>query len=481
MCFALAGPMIIGGVYEAVLDNRVVEFVLEKRTNGNLTLDMRCRLLMMVLIGNLDLALGAEDNGAPARATSHSQRLSTANERADSSNGMVVLEGVPTDDGPKITRIPSTTGSEHTVGNILQRPVHATQQRNSSVSNATADGSHSQLVPGDRVLSRPHSAATHTDTELDDLTQARIPQRRSTRHLRPTPWRDMERLLYPIRLFDDDHPERGISPRQFSRRHRDLPCQDAAICMDESHLERLQPRPRTNMVKREIRKTKTRLRTMLNCQYSFGSMVGAPVVFFLGGFIFALVQSLQSFGNEDIALALAFGQWYMTIPHIAIISGLLLAGNNPNILEGVVATQRHEKEAEVKVLGLRFGLAYPSCYKVAWQWHRGHNKKLWIDKLLQTYSRGGVCPDGADRDEAGFVRDLEYLRNRTTLSPLDWFLVLFLVALLVGVPFFLAFITAFYTPQIGLSCESFTFLAYACSQFGQIILCVCFLFFGYLS
>jgi hypothetical protein len=105
---------------------------------------------------------------------------------------------------------------------------------------------------------------------------------------------------------------------------------------------------------------------MLNCQYSFGSMVGAPVVFFLSGFIFAFVQNVQELGSEDIALALAFGQWYMTIPHIAIVSGLLLAGNNPSILEGVFATQREAGLDRVKFLGLNFGLAYPSCYKVAW-------------------------------------------------------------------------------------------------------------------
>jgi hypothetical protein len=31
-------------------------------------------------------------------------------------------------------------------------------------------------------------------------------------------------------------------------------------------------------MEKQIRKTKTRLRTMLHCQYSFGSIVGAPVM-----------------------------------------------------------------------------------------------------------------------------------------------------------------------------------------------------------
>lgn len=51
ICFALAGPMILSGLYEALLDNRVLDFVKEKVDNKRLTLDMRCRLLMIILIG----------------------------------------------------------------------------------------------------------------------------------------------------------------------------------------------------------------------------------------------------------------------------------------------------------------------------------------------------------------------------------------------------------------------------------------------
>ncbi|CAK7232161.1 hypothetical protein SCUCBS95973_008166 [Sporothrix curviconia] len=118
---------------------------------------------------------------------------------------------------------------------------------------------------------------------------------------------------------------------------------------------------------------------MLHCQYSFGSVIGAPVVFFLGGFIFALLQSLDTLGDEDIAEGLAFGQWYMTIPHIAIVSGLLLAGNNPNIMEGVLAVERKYPQDNITFMGITYGLAYPSCYKVAWLWEK------WLDTLIATY------------------------------------------------------------------------------------------------
>lgn len=61
-CFAFAGPMTLGGLYEALLDNRMLDFVREKIRNERLTLDMRCHLLMVVLIGNFDLALDESQN-----------------------------------------------------------------------------------------------------------------------------------------------------------------------------------------------------------------------------------------------------------------------------------------------------------------------------------------------------------------------------------------------------------------------------------
>ncbi|CAK7208906.1 hypothetical protein SBRCBS47491_000256 [Sporothrix bragantina] len=195
-----------------------------------------------------------------------------------------------------------------------------------------------------------------------------------------SPWQHMEEFLYDLRLYDDDFPTRQHSPRQYAKHHA---CPNGIDCHEEAHNE--PPIPRSPATERLIHQAKTRLKTMLHCQYSFGSVIGAPVVFFLGGFIFALLQSLDTLGDEDIAEGLAFGQWYMTIPHIAIISGLLLAGNNPNILEGVLAVERKYRQDNITFMGMTYGLAYPSCYKVAWLWDRGYNKKKWLDTLITTY------------------------------------------------------------------------------------------------
>lgn len=441
--------MILGGLYEALLDNRIVDFVYEKRRNDKMTLDMRCRLLMLVLIGNLDLSLEEPaPNVSPFPKNTDTRYPEDALDSHEASGNE---QSNPMDDrqqdGILLQNNPSISVTGSSVGENSLGPVN--QRRGSHPTMSTQEGisstrTRSLQLSSETVLHQRGSRATQEGF----ASPIKAPRRRLTNQLSASPWRDMEHLLYPIRLFDDDEPSREMSPRQ-SPRYREhkseVICQQRARCTDDSHFETEPRRPRTPAVEEEIRKTKTRLRTMLNCQYSFGSMVGAPVVFFIGGFIFALLQSLQSLGDEDIALALAFGQWYMIIPHIAIISGLLLAGNNPNILEGIVATQRQEQDKGISFWGLTFNLTYPSCYKVAWQWHRGHNKKLWINKLLETYLHrtGDEKPD----------KNMVHLEGKTSLSILDWFVVLFLAALLLGVPFLLAFITAFYTPQVGLSCR----------------------------
>ena len=70
----------------------------------------------------------------------------------------------------------------------------------------------------------------------------------------------------------------------------------------------------------------------------------------------------------------------MVIPHIAIVSGLLLAGNNPNILEGVVEGTTCEPQPAYLHL---FALVYESRYRPAWIWRRGRSKKIWIKRVCE--------------------------------------------------------------------------------------------------
>jgi hypothetical protein len=53
--FALAGPLLLSGLYEAWIDKQVLDFVSEKIKNDRLELPTRARILLTVLVGNLDL------------------------------------------------------------------------------------------------------------------------------------------------------------------------------------------------------------------------------------------------------------------------------------------------------------------------------------------------------------------------------------------------------------------------------------------
>ena len=136
----------------------------------------------------------------------------------------------------------------------------------------------------------------------------------------------------------------------------------------------------------------------------------------------------------------------MTIPHIAIVSGLLLAGNNPNTLEAVVG-KPVELDESLKWGFLR--LAYESHYKPAWIWNRGRSKKIWCQRISRD-STSGTVPDGFEtiiKMKAG-----------------DWTTIFLLAYSLIVIPSVLAFLTSYYTPLVGLSCRSMTFLVYMLCQ-----------------
>ena len=209
---------------------------------------------------------------------------------------------------------------------------------------------------------------------------------------------------------------------------------------------------------------------MLACQYSFGATIGAPVVFFLGTFAFTIVETFANLGDENTSLALAFGMWYMVIPHVSIVSGLLLAGNNPNTLEGVVALELGDVEEEPSFERKHFGtkifqLVYDSRYKPQWLWLRGRSKSEWVQKIWKTYENR---PPSGKKGDFVLDEDMVSLRKATTLSTVNWCVVVGLTLLLLGVPFVLAFLTGFFTPVVGLSCRSFTFTIYGICQMSQI-------------
>ena len=208
--------------------------------------------------------------------------------------------------------------------------------------------------------------------------------------------------------------------------------------------------------------TKIRLKAMLNCQAPFGVTVVGSVAIFLGSFLFNVFSALSTLGDNDTSHAIAFGQWWMTVIHVAVLSGCLLAGNNPSTLE-LAISGLHGGPQQTQPLNPLQALQYhpEPAYTAVWMWSRGRSKRNWIRRVLeepQNRTAGGVNTETEP--------DFE-------LQGWDWLLPLVLLTLLLGVPCLLAILTSVYTPFVGLSCRSMTVLVYLSSQ---IWLCLCWAF-----
>ena len=139
-----------------------------------------------------------------------------------------------------------------------------------------------------------------------------------------------------------------------------------------------------------------RLGAMLACQYPFGAAVGAPILLYIGSFMYTLSTIRYTDGDKKTARALAFGIWWMNIVHVAAISGCLLASNNPNTAAAIVklrqikmglkqrlgyASERSEMEDKIQArleAWSRLPLTYKARYEPVWMWTRGKSKAGWL-------------------------------------------------------------------------------------------------------
>jgi hypothetical protein len=270
-----------------------------------------------------------------------------------------------------------------------------------------------------------------------------------------------------------------------------------------------------------IEKTRYRLNAMLDCQAGFGGAIGAPIVFFIGSFLVSVVSNLAQLGNSYNAFAISFGTWWITVPHVAIISGCLLAGNNPNTLQAIMCNLRdvphkdfskslwrqiQDRKAEGKtfwevlqryvtgkddhgenpihrsklslmyvreLINAFFWPVYDSFYQPVWMWDRGRSKRTWV-RMVQREPEYPTTEWGIKR--RGLFDSFRNLPQNThhgyripqslgTLIPIEWFYITVLAIALICYPFVLATLTSYYTPTLGLSCRSFTFVIYFIAQF----------------
>jgi hypothetical protein len=160
---------------------------------------------------------------------------------------------------------------------------------------------------------------------------------------------------------------------------------------------------------------------------------------------------------------------------MAIISSLLLAGNNPSIFQIAVnaPTIKHRPAFGI------FTQVYESRYKTEWLWFRGRSKYIWLQRAFlldetETASKieSELTSKSPIKQTARPTSQLTKLQPAINFTILDWAQMLLITTAIIFAPFILAFLTSFYTPTVGLSCRSLTFLTYFLAQLGLVALWV---------
>jgi hypothetical protein len=220
-----------------------------------------------------------------------------------------------------------------------------------------------------------------------------------------------------------------------------------------------------NLDHQTVDRETARLLAMMSAQQSFGSSVGGPVLFYVGSFIYAIFDINNKKGDSDTADALAFGLWWMTIVHVSIVAGCLLASNNPSTAATLAGLSLNGQEMETtmgikgtKILGLdpiltlAYKPCYPSIFQPVWMWQRGAQKMRWI----------------RDTDVWKDENQSEF-RDKIRPGWLTWFFLTIATFMLVFIPALLAFLIKYLSPKIGLGCRSLTVSIYVCAQTVLII------------
>ena len=145
------------------------------------------------------------------------------------------------------------------------------------------------------------------------------------------------------------------------------------------------------------------LRAMLACQYLFGAAVGAPILLYIGQFVYSIISLHAAEGDKGTARALAFGIWWMNIVYVAAISGCLLASNNPSTAAAIFrrrralvpmqermerAGTRPQMEDRVQAwieACTRLPLAYRARFEPVWMWTRGKCKAAWLRNTVSSF------------------------------------------------------------------------------------------------
>lgn len=203
------------------------------------------------------------------------------------------------------------------------------------------------------------------------------------------------------------------------------------------------------------------LLSMLESQMTFGGLVGAAIFLYLGSYIFTLSTLNGTQGDQATARALAFGIWWMTIVHVSVVGGSLLASNNPSTAAAIVRRlpQRLDNQngevirpshledyvhARLRARS-KIPLTYETRYVPAGMWSRGKNKGLWLSRT-STWKQH------------------EWFADFVDISLHGWFWLFLTAYLLILVPCALAMWIEYRTPPVTVGCRSMTILLYMVTQ-----------------
>lgn len=190
------------------------------------------------------------------------------------------------------------------------------------------------------------------------------------------------------------------------------------------------------------------LLSMMGAQYGFGSIVGAPVVFYLGAFVYTILDLGNDPSNQDAAISLAFGVEWMIIPHVAIVAGCLLASNNPSTASVLTSHPRTAPRGPLDWFSRATGWrdVYDTLYQPVNMWSRGTNKMDWI------------------KSTSAWTTTSRYQRH-FKIKPWEWIVKILLPTfVLISLPATAGAVVAYETPPKGWGCRSLSFIIYAASQ-----------------
>jgi hypothetical protein len=242
---------------------------------------------------------------------------------------------------------------------------------------------------------------------------------------------------------------------------------------------------------------RSRLFGLMTSQYNFGAIAGAPVLFYLGAFLYTILDLSNKPSDQDAAISLAFGVEWMIIVHVSIIAACVLASNNPSTTSVLVGRSPPEaprwlqkastqqilnnqlppnpfRRFRAAILRLQHGQLGPlrfldDIYKDRYQpvtmWKRGQNKQEWVwaSRAWERLQPNAVNPANAPNQ----------VDNGTGMSPRDlrvttWRYLLFVILatlVLINLPPTAGAVVAWRTPPIGWGCRSLSFVCYAGCQF----------------